>query len=41
MANNQFFQDMEMYSQVKMDEDFDDDGPKVGTLFDLNGPSTA
>ena len=29
------------YSAVKMDDDSDDDGPRVGSLLDLNGPSTS
>ena len=29
------------YSAVKMDDDSDEDGPRVGSLLDLNGPATS
>ena len=29
------------YSAVKMDDDSDEDGPRVGSLLDLSGPATS
>ena len=42
MANTNLFNGMQQnYSPLALNDDSDDDGPRVGSLLDLNGPATS
>ena len=43
MANQNLFNGMQQqnYSPLALNDDSDDDGPRVGSLLDLNGPASS